>query len=112
MGPEITEVSTHDPRTADVLQAVADERCRQDQKWGQQNWTPAVYQLILAEEVGEAAKEACQYTFEKNKQRRAAIRRRLRDELVQAAAVAVAWIEALDRQSQGEDEICPESHGR
>ena len=68
-----------------VLDEVALERQRQEDKWGQQNHEPFKWMTILMEEVGEAAKDALE-----NKST-------YRDELVQAAAVAVAAIEGYDR---------------
>jgi len=104
-----------------VLEEVGDERERQDAKWGEQNhpdgtgplvrWvTPSLdatmaawvrearyrcesrtrrgvvtYLDILAEEFFEAAAEAD--------------KARLREELIQVAAVAVAWVEKLDREA-------------
>lgn len=69
-----------------VLKMVREERDRQDQKFGsQRSQSYPVWNTILSEEVGEAAKEV----LEKNLDN-------LRSELVQVAAVAVAWLEALD----------------
>ena len=68
----------------DPLQEIMEERVRQDRKWGEQNH-PNLYWLgILTEEVGELA--------------RAIIERRqtnedIRRELVQIAAVCLAWLE-------------------
>lgn len=97
--------------TAAVLAEVAVERARQDAEWGEQNhpdhppgetWAALgrlleaqaratlrttgglSWSAVMAEEVGEAL----------NAPDAAA----LRDELVQVAAVAVAWIEAIDRR--------------
>lgn len=102
--------------TSEVLVEVARERGVQDRKWGQQNhpdiWDetpekiqetrryaaraaqnfrdmnssdqPLDWANILLEEVNEAiAEEGAD---------------RLREELIQVAAVAVAWIEAIDRR--------------
>ncbi len=95
-----------------VLREVAHERVRQDEKWGEQNhpdgtggsgaqadaelWRNACQQassegrvtwgLILGEEVAEALAESDAS--------------KLRAELVQVAAVAVAWIEAIDRRME------------
>lgn len=107
----------HADKTALVLNEVAQERARQDEKWGEQNhpnlWekTPELAEQartyaqrvaanfkaqndnpdepldwagILTEEFYEAIGEA-----EDD---------RLRKELVQVAAVAVAWIECIDRR--------------
>jgi hypothetical protein len=97
--------------TIEVLSEVAVERLRQDQKWGQQNhpdgdlggtgWVLAARESkwqndedakaggeswvnILLEEVYEALAETDPA--------------KLRQELTQVAAVAVAWIEAIDRR--------------
>jgi hypothetical protein len=95
----------------DVLADIADERRRQDNKWGEQNHPDgtggphtAAYAAhdkalcdrehrkgrgtwlhILQEEVSEAFAESDPA--------------KLRAELVQVAAVAAAWIEAIDRRA-------------
>jgi len=81
-----------------VTDEVQDERRKQDRKWGKQNHSPIEWMSILVEEVGEASKEAHEYHFE-GKHYPADPERlnRLRAELVQVAAVAVAMIESLDR---------------
>lgn len=98
--------------TSVVLAEIADERDRQDAKWGPQDhrdgtaknghidsemaamarricqgaaeFGGATWRMILDEEVREA--------FAENDPAK------LRAELVQVAAVAVAWIEAIDRR--------------
>jgi hypothetical protein len=65
---------------------------------------------VLSEEVGEVAKEVVEhlitygkYTAERREMpphRVEHYRRRIREELVQVAAVAVGWIEALDEESR------------
>ncbi|WP_016887149.1 hypothetical protein [Mycobacteroides abscessus] len=99
--------------TESVLRAVAEEREAQDAKWGEQNHPDAIYDAgywigpariyrnitndraargfvtyadILLEEVAEAVEEAL--SGDKNA---------LIDELIQVAAVAVAWVEKIDR---------------
>ncbi|QFG08907.1 hypothetical protein PBI_MALAGASYROSE_59 [Mycobacterium phage MalagasyRose] len=99
-------------KLARALALVADERHKQDEKWGEQSHPDAdpnanypigaaghcktvtnmraesgvvTWADILIEEVAEAIDEA-----------RAGNRQALRDELVQVAAVAVQWIEKLD----------------
>jgi len=68
------------------------ERERQDSKWGNQSELPdPVWLTVLTEEVGEAAQEVLLATSHD------ASRIGLRAELIQVAAVAVAWIEAIDR---------------
>lgn len=97
-----------------VLMEVLGERERQEKKWGQQNWPDGTggegskdaadnaralcdlaasedrltYRDILCEEFYEALAEA---DAEK-----------LRKELVQVAAVASAWVEAIDRRLERE----------
>ena len=104
-----------------VLSEVAEERRRQDQKWGEQNhpdtdWFSSQAQCvdldlpfecdikelnadavvegkltwvhILAEEFAEAAAAACDKPVAE-----------LRKELIQVAAVAVAWVECIDRKN-------------
>lgn len=72
-----------------VYSDIQAERKRQDARWGHRDWTPESYTAVavLTEEVGEVAR-AC---LDKEGIHR------LREELVQVAAVAVCWIEALDR---------------
>ena len=98
----------------EVLAAVADERLRQDERWGEQNHPDGTghyedgdaakadrlkiqyaiasqngvlnWRLILLEEVYEALAESDP--------------ERLREELIQVAAVAVAWAECIDRRGK------------
>lgn len=68
------------------------ELARQRALWGQQDHAPHEWLPILMEEVGEVAKELADSrlgTFNPV---------RYRTELVQVAAVALAAVEALDRQ--------------
>ena len=80
--------------TTAVLLQVADERKRQEDKWGQQNHDPFTYLAILGEEFGEACQVAVQATMEPDKN---TTWDDYRDELIQIAAVAVAMVECLDR---------------
>jgi len=101
-----------DPATAGVLDEVAAERVRQNERWGEQNhrdgtgdrrWRDAANHVrsevddearagrttwngVLREELFEALAESDPA--------------RLRAELVQVAAVAVAWVEAIDRRTE------------
>lgn len=58
---------------------------RENASWTDKEWLP-----ILVEELGEVAHEL---TYDVQSQRK---KDRLRAELVQVAAMAVAWIEAID----------------
>lgn len=69
------------------------ERDFQDARWGADRELPAgVWALILGEEYGEACRAALSLPEETGP----VDRMPLRAELVQVAASAVAWIEALD----------------
>ena len=83
---------------SDVLAEVAQERDRQDAKWGQQNHSPAGWLAVLVEEVGEAAQQIAQGWVEPITSEPAEYLANLRRELIQVAASAVAFIECLDRQ--------------
>jgi NTP pyrophosphatase (non-canonical NTP hydrolase) len=73
----------------EVLADIADERARQDEKWGDQSGHPyLLWNAILGEEVGEVSRVLLEDLDAK----------RLRAELVQIAAVAVAWVETIDKR--------------
>lgn len=105
--------------TERVLRDVAAERARQHAQWGEQELADvdrvaadrisaarviraeldeavmaklATWAMVLLEEVAEAV-EAAQYSSTEH----------LRAELVQVAAVAVQWIEALDRRARARE---------
>lgn len=114
--------------TASVLAEVDYERAQQDAKWGEQNHRDACPALLdreggashqrLAEDLeiptADRARFICQAAFGMGRGHWAAILQEevseavgaigndaaLRQELVQVAAVAVAWIEAIDRRSR------------
>ena len=70
-----------------ILDAITAERVAQDEKWGEQNHSDYMWLAILTEEVGEVAQAMLE---EQGLER-------VREELVQAAAVIVAWLEGIDR---------------
>jgi hypothetical protein len=110
--------------THNVLQEVCMERIKQEQKWGEQNWPDFPLSLAGAPTLRASwygvptefdAKSALEERFEKGNGTYADIfveeiaeaigassEEELRKELIQCAAVAVAWIEAIDRRSIGE----------
>lgn len=91
---------THFPHNSRIWQDIADERDRQDAKWGDQSGNDNfVWTAVLAEEVGEAAQAALQVSFGGGQPGH------LRDELVQTAAVCVAWIEAIDKRGEGSPKV-------
>lgn len=72
----------------ELFSEILEERGRQDRKWGEQNHQDMRWMTILTEEVGEVAKEILEGEITKT-----------RAELVQVAAVAVAWLECIDRRA-------------
>lgn len=75
----------------EVFRYVLLERQRQDYKWGVQNHQHFVWNTILGEEIGEVAKAALHNKFggeEKDN---------IKVELIQVIAVAVAWLECIER---------------
>lgn len=87
-------------KKADALAAIIIERRRQDQMWGDQ-WSeglisPEMKLAILMEEVGEVAREILDAPKDKPESEK------LRTELVQVAAIAVAFLESLPSE-EGEN---------
>lgn len=76
-----------DRAVADVLA----ERERQDIKWGEQNHDPFTFLTILGEEYGETCQAALHLKFGGH------AADNLREELVHTAAVALQFIQCLDR---------------
>lgn len=112
-----------DDRTARVLAEVAAERVRQEAKWGEQNHpdgTGAAWEFCSgqhegwAQEAADDARRRCQEASERtwgdtyalilNEEVAEAFAEedptKLREELLQVAAVAVAWVEKLDREAE------------
>ncbi len=75
---------------ANIFAAIKIERRRQDDKWGPQQHRLAEWMLILAEEFGEAAKDANEVVF------RGAPFSATRKELIQTAAVIFSILEQYD----------------
>jgi hypothetical protein len=102
-----------------VLDEVAAERARQDAKWGEQNhpdgtgpWVKNPDRMSNMEDQRDIARVDCQEAARGGDLTWMLILREevyeafaekdpaaLRAELVQAAAVAVAWVEAIDRRA-------------
>ena len=78
-----------------VFNEVNEERVQQDKKFGVQNHPSEIWLAILGEEVGECnnafleMKFGCGMTIDD-----------LRTELIQVAAVAVSFVECIDRNSK------------
>jgi|GEM_PF-3437339 len=86
----------------DVWKAVVRERQAQDQRFGKQNYDAAHWLPILAKEFGEVSKEVCDCTFPSSEVAEVMAIGKLQNELIQVAAVAIAWAESIQR-SQGID---------
>jgi hypothetical protein len=84
------QITISDPTRGLIVRAIEAERARQMARWGSQRWRPdGDFSLILGEEIGEWAR-AC---LERDQAH--AIK-----EMIQVAAVAVAWIEARARDGE------------
>lgn len=75
-----------------VIKTISEERERQDVKWGEQNHSDEWWQLILTEEVGEVSQAILHDEFGGK------AAGQVKAELVQLAAVAVAWLECIERR--------------
>ena len=80
-----------------ILKEISLERNRQDEKWGEQNHNNFIWATILGEEYGEACQASFNEWFDPATSPIAGTIR-IREELIQVAAVAVAWIEAIERR--------------
>ena len=78
----------------DILELVKDERGRQDEKWGEQNHSKFKWLAILGEEVGEANKAVLENDLQNTK-----------EELIQIAATAIAFLESLERNTNNHEYI-------
>lgn len=86
-------------REVSPLQAVQLERANQDTRWGEQNHGDLRWLAILAEEFGEAARAVTELAAATSDSAEVEQWEEcLEIELVQTAAVAVAWIESIRRR--------------
>jgi hypothetical protein len=84
-------------RTEEALHEVWKERDAQYRKWGLQYHQPAQWITLMSEELGEAAKEAAHLTWDRPDWPNDFDRvRKMRAELIQLAALAVACWEQLE----------------
>lgn len=91
---------------ASAISSVIAERERQDAKWGEQNHYPSVWLGILGEEFGELCQAVNETWFDNGPEERAKGGfDNMRAEAVQVAAVAVAFVEYLDRRKAGGEEL-------
>lgn len=79
-----------------AIREVIAERKRQEEKWGQQDRSPADWMLILMEEVGEFSQAVLD-------NRQGAPAEFIKNELIQFTAVALAMLECCNRNNWGKD---------
>ena len=90
------------PWTSLAVQQVLQERTRQVEKFGDQSHKPDDRWLgILQEELGEVAHELNEIDLS-GQPPGLSERIRVRDEVLQVAAVALAWLEATEKRAWGE----------
>ena len=77
-----------------------DERAKQDAKWGEQNHDDYVWLAILSEEVGEAAQAILKCNDPNDAPPGVWQEKDIELELIQSAAVILAWLEARERRKQ------------
>ena len=92
------EVKKYKKEHEDIINDCINERIRQDKKFGaNRRHHPAEWLMILGEEVGEVNQEGINYTFTFNDSKETArVLENMRSELIQVAAVAMAFIQDLD----------------
>lgn len=93
-----------------IFEEIDAEREVQNKEWGDQRHSPGYWRSIVGEEIGEADEQLNNLyyfeEFERNAghltpgQQAAVLRakKELREELIQAAASIVAWLEDIDRE--------------
>lgn len=102
---------TLNAKTSDVLEEVYLERERQDAKWGEQNHPDYTGISEVDRMAADAARKMCDEAFKSGVGAWRYILleevleafaesdpARLRAELIQVAAVAIAWVECIDRR--------------
>jgi NTP pyrophosphatase (non-canonical NTP hydrolase) len=95
----------------EILLQVRDERRRQDEKFGWfenpdsllPNGSEEKRLAVLAEEFGEVARAVLERGFAESKDDHERWEANLEEELIQVAAVAIAWLEARRQRAAGLD---------
>lgn len=105
-----------------VLEDIGHERAAQDARWGEQNHPDGtgirpIYDMDAADQARNACEEAFEHGFGTwrhilTEEYREALAESdpvaLRTELIQSAAVIVAWVQHIDRRAGGEGPRCSE----
>lgn len=83
-----------------IFQEIKAERRRQDKKWGaQRNHNNLEWLAILAEEFGEVAKAVTERDVPPiDAISQTPLENRIREELIQAAASCVVWLECINQK--------------
>lgn len=81
-----------------VINALLEERARQDFKWGEQNHYPTIWLGILGEEFGELCQAVNGTIFDNGTDLGGY--ENIRKEAIQVAAVAVGFLECLERNKE------------
>lgn len=96
--PSIYRTAAADLLTEIQLEAIRMERERQDAKWGEQNHEPPKWLGILGEEFGELCQAVNETVLDSATKRERGGYENMRREAIHVAAVAVGFLECLDRQ--------------
>ena len=84
-------MSQTDMNQYNIIAGILNERGFQDRQWGVQNHSDMRWLPILMEEVGEVARAMLHQDGDESGE--------VGPELVQVAAVALAWLEAIERRA-------------
>ena len=95
--------------TERALAEIANERRRQDAKWGTQRHGMTVWLTVLQEEVGEAAQDILALRSTVNPAERRGMVDNIAYEVTQLAAVAVALLEHLNEAIDAGDGLPSET---
>jgi len=82
------------PETVAAFDLILTERIRQNAKWGEQNHDDEIWFAIMTEEIGEVAQAILHTRFGGKAGGTTEV------ELVHVAAVALQWLECIQRRNQ------------
>jgi hypothetical protein len=83
-----------------VVQNIITERQRQDKKWGEQNHFPQFWTGILGEEFGEFCEAVNETIFDNGTDKGGY--ENMKTEATHVAAVAIGFLECLERNKENE----------
>ena len=88
-----------------AIEKIIAERSNQDAKWGEQNHDDYVWLAILSEEVGEAAQAILKTNDPSDSGEGVWSDEHIEVELIQSAAVILAWLECRERRKREEGHV-------